>query len=193
MFAARLHADSEVTMNEWGVYVMVVALASGEIRSQQPKPPPDPLHDVRFLVGRWSGSSEGQAGKGVVSRSYEPVLNERFLHERNKSEYAPQAANPKGEVHEHWSLLSYDEIRQTVVLRQFHVEGFVNTYRLTPRQGASKVLVFESEQIENLPGEWRARETYEQVSDDAFTETFELAPPGKPFETYGTTRLRRVR
>jgi len=187
-------------MNGWGVYVMVVALASGEARSQQPKPPPDPLHDVRFLVGRWHGSSEGQAGKGVVSRSYEPVLRERFLHERNKSEYAPQAANPKGEVHEHWSFLSehwsflsYDKIRQTVVLRQFHVEGFVNTYRLTQRPGSSKVLVFESEQIDNLPGEWRARETYEQISDDEFSETFELAPPGKPFETYGKTRLRRVR
>jgi len=51
----------------------------------------------------------------------------------------------------------------------------------------------ESEQIENLPGEWRARETYEQASDDEFTETFELASPGKPFETYRRTRLRRVR
>lgn len=67
------------------------------------------------------------------------------------------------------------------------------TYRLTPRQGASKVLVFESEQIENLRGEWKARETYEQISDDEFTETFELAAPGKPFETYGKTGLRRVR
>ena len=176
------------------VLVLVVALASSDVRSQQPKAPPDPLRDVRFLVGRWSGISEGQAGKGVVSRTYEPVLRERFLHERNKSEYAPQAANPKGEVHEHWSVLGYDKIRQTVVFRQFHVEGFVITYRLAlPQGGASKVLVFESEQIENLPGEWRARETYEQVSDDEFTETFELAPPTKPFETYGKTRFRRVR
>ena len=180
-------------MKPRGVFFMVVALASGEVRSLQPTPRPDELHDVRFLVGRWQGSSEGQAGTGVVNRSYEPVLGERFLHERNKSEYPPQAANPKGEVHEHWSFLSYDKIRKTVVLRQFHVEGFVNTYRLTPRQGSRKVLVFESEEIDNLPGEWRARETYEQISDDEFTETFELAPPGKPFETYGKTRLRRVR
>ena len=66
------------------------------------------------------------------------------------------------------------------------------TYRLAPRQGASKVLVFESEQIENLRGEWKARETYEQLSDSEFTETFELAGPGKPFEMYGKARLRRV-
>jgi hypothetical protein len=95
-----------------GVMILVVALASSEVRSQPPKPPPDPLQDVRFLVGQWRGTSEGQAGKGVVNRSYEPVLHGRFLHERNKSEYAPQAANPKGEVHEHWSMLGYDKIRQ---------------------------------------------------------------------------------
>jgi hypothetical protein len=175
-----------------GVFVLVVALASSDVPPQQSKTTPDPLRDVRFLVGQWRGTSEGQAGKGVVRRSYEPVLHERFLHERNTSEYAPQAANPKGEVHEHWSMLGYDKIRQTVVFRQFHVEGFVITYRLTPRQEASKVLVFESEQIENLRGEWKARETYEQISDSEFTETFELASPGKPFETYGKARLRRV-
>jgi hypothetical protein len=180
-------------MMGWSVFGLVVALGSSEVRSQQPKPPPDPLHEVRFLVGQWRGTSEGQAGKGEVSRSYEPVLHERFLYERNKSEYAPQAANPKGEVHEHWSMLGYDKVRHTVVFRQFHVEAFVITYRLAPRQDASKVLVFESEQIENLRGEWKARETYEQISDDEFTETFELAAPGKPFETYGKTRLRRVR
>ena len=180
-------------MNRWGISVILVTLAAGEVHSQQPTPRPDALQDVRFLVGRWRGSSEGQAGQGVVTRSYEPVLHARFLHERNKSEYAPQAANPKGEVHEHWSFLGYDKVRQTVVFRQFHVEGFVITYRLAPRQDASKVLVFESEQIENLRGEWKARETYEQLSDREFTETFELAAPGKPFEIYGTTRLRRVR
>jgi hypothetical protein len=142
-----------------GIIILVVAVASSEGRSEPLKPPRDQLQDVRFLVGQWRGTSEGQAGKGVVSRSYEPVLHGRFLHERNKSEYAPQAANPKGEVHEHWSFLGYDKIRQTVVFRQFHVEGFVITYRLAPRPAASKALVFDSEEIENLRGEWKARTT----------------------------------
>jgi hypothetical protein len=43
-----------------------------------------------------------------------------------------------------------------------------------------------------LPADWKARETYEQISQDEFTETFELAPPGKPFEVYGKARLSRV-
>jgi hypothetical protein len=156
-------------------------------------PQADPFADVRFLVGRWKGSSEGEPGKGSVARSYEVVLGGRFIHERNRSEYPVQPANPKGEVHEHWSVLSYDRVRKLPVLRQFHQEGFVNTYRLVDRREDGRVLVFETEGLENLPGEWRARETYTRVSDDEFTETFELAAPGKPFETYSRATLRRER
>ena len=178
-------------MNRWSTVALVAVLASGEARSEEAKPA-DRLSEVRFLVGRWNGTSDGQAGRGSVSRVYEPILNGRYIHERNRSEYPAQAANPKGEIHEHWSFLSYDKIRQTVVLRQFHVEGFVNTYRLVPRNAADKRLVFESDQIENLPGDWKARETYEQISPDEFTETFELAAPGKAFEVYGKTQFSRV-
>jgi hypothetical protein len=170
---------------------LAALLASGEAWSDEPKPT-DRLAEVRFMVGRWKGTSEGQAGRGSVSRVYEPILNGRYIHERNRSDYPAQPANPKGEVHEHWSFLSYDKVRQTVVLGQFHVEGFVNTYRLLPRNDTDKRLVFESEQIDNLPADWKARETYEQISPDEFTETFELAPPGKPFEVYGKARLTRV-
>jgi hypothetical protein len=184
---------NEKTAKPVTVLVLLLVLTGSPLSSESPKAPADPFHEVRFLVGQWTGTSEGQAGKGSVTRSYEPVLKERFLHERNRSEYPPQPANPKGEVHEHWSLLSYDKIRQTLVLRQFHVEGFVNTYRLAPTPDATARLVFESEDIENLPGGWRARETYERVSPDEFSETFEVAPPGKPFEVYGKARFRRIR
>ena len=179
------------SMNRWSTIVLTALLATAEAWPEEPKPT-DRLSDVRFLVGRWKGTSDGQAGRGSVSRVYEPILNGRYIHERNTSDYPAQPANPKGEVHEHWSVLSHDKIRQTVVLRQFHVEGFVNTYRLLPRSGTDKRLVFESEQIDNLPADWKARETYEQISHDEFTEMFELALPGKPFEVYGKARLTRI-
>jgi hypothetical protein len=175
------------------IVVALVLTSSHGASSQSSQPAADPFRDVRFLVGRWTGSSEGQAGKGSVTRTYEPVLNARFIHERNRSEYPAQPANPKGEVHEHWSVLSYDKVRETVVLRQFHVEGFVNTYRLLPKDASSGRLVFESEAIENLRGAWRARETYEVLSPDEFTETFEVASPGKEYEVYGKAHLRRTR
>jgi hypothetical protein len=55
----------------------------------------------------------------------------------------------------------------------------------------SKTLVFVTEQIENIPAGWRARETYRIVSADEFVEVFELAEPGKDFELYSEGRYRR--
>jgi hypothetical protein len=54
-------------MSRWSKIVLVVLLASGEARSDEPKAT-DRLSDVRFLVGRWYGTSDGQAGRGSVSR-----------------------------------------------------------------------------------------------------------------------------
>ena len=158
----------------------------------RPAPAADPWTPVRFLIGDWTGESEGEPGKGAATRSYQFVLKDRFIHERNVSTYPPQPKNEKGEVHEHWSFLSYDRARHTIVLRQFHPEGFVNQYALRPG-GAPGALVFESEALENVPAGWKARETYRVVSPDEFVETFEIASDGSTFSVYSRTRFRRAR
>jgi len=153
---------------------------------------PDPWQPVRFLVGRWEGTTQGEPGKGSVARSYEFVLGDRFIHERNTSTYPPQDKNEKGEVHQHWSFLSYDRIGKALVLRQFHTEGFINQYRHAAAQSTAQHLVFESEAFENLDSKWRAREVYDVLGPDEFTETFQLAEPGKDFQTYSMNRFKRV-
>jgi len=153
----------------------------------------DPWRPVRFLEGEWRGTSEGQAGTGTVTRKYEFVMNGRFLHERNVSTYPPQEKNPKGEVHEHWTLFSHDRARRMLVMRQFHVEGFVNQYAMSAAADFERGFVFESEGFENLAAGWKARERYEKVSADEFVEIFELAAPGKEFEVYSRTHFRRVK
>ena len=57
---------------------------------------------------------------------------------------------------------------------------------------AQKVM-FTSEQIENIPAGFRARETYVVIGPDAFEEVFELAEPGKSFETYSHARFTRIK
>jgi hypothetical protein len=153
----------------------------------------DPWAAIRRLVGEWSGTSSGQPGDGNVVRRYSFVLNDRYLHETNTSEYPPHERNKKGERHEHWGLFSYDQQHKALVLRHFHVEGFVNTYMQVAAAGAPDAVVFESVAFENLVAEWKARETYQFVSDDEFIETFELAPPGKPYQPYSRALLKRVR
>ncbi len=152
----------------------------------------DPFASISVLIGTWEGTSEGQPGKGTVRREYSRTLNGRFIRVRNRSDYPPQEKNPKGEVHEDEGFISLDWARQRLVLRQFHVEGFVNQYVEEPGTTAA-TLVFASEAIENIPAGWRARETYLVSGSDQFEEIFELAEPGKPFDVYSHARFRRLK
>ncbi len=152
----------------------------------------DGFAPIRFLPGRWQGTSAGEPGEGTLVREYEPVLGDRFIREHNVSTYPAQEKNPSGEVHEHFSFFSYDRRRDRIVFRQFHQESFVITYVLDNAASTSSKLVFVSEAFENLDPAFRARETYEFVSNDEFTETFEVAEPGKEFEVYSRAHLRRA-
>jgi len=87
----------------------------------------DTFAPFRFLVGTWAGDQAGQPGEGTAERTYQFILNGRFLQERNTSTYLPQEKNKTGEVHHHMSMISYDTTRKLFVFRQFHTEGFVNT------------------------------------------------------------------
>ena len=152
------------------------------------QPSPSPLEPLQFLLGDWTGVTDGQPGHGAGKRHYDFVLRGKFIHGTNETIYPPQAKNPKGEKHQDLGFFSYDSGRKLLVLRQFHVEGFVNQYAQRP--GA---LVFETERIENIPDGWRARESYTVISKDEFEEVFELAEPGKDFELYSKSRWKRVK
>ena len=155
-------------------------------------PPADPWQPILRLVGQWKGTASGEAGQGEVNREYTRVLKDRYVRETNTSVYPAQERNKTGETHEHWSMFSYDKQRKLLVLRQFHVEGFVNTFRFSPEASTADRFVFDSESFENFSNAWKARETYEFTSLDEFVETFELAPPGKPYQVYSRTQLKRV-
>ncbi len=179
------------TLTWLALSVFAFWLSAPSATGQEKKP--DTWEPVRFLVGEWQGTAKGEAGDGTVQRTYSFVLKDRYLHEKNVSTYPPQAANKAGEVHEHWSFLSYDRARATIVLRQFHQEGFVNQYSLNKSASGPKKLVFESEGFENLDSNWKARETYEILSPDNFVETFEIAAPGKEFQVYSRNSFKRVK
>lgn len=146
----------------------------------------------KIMIGKWKGSSEGQPGKGSYERSFELVLNRKFIEIKNKSTYPPSKENPKGEVHEDHGFISYDKGRKTFVLRQFHIEGFVNQFKIESISADGKTIVFVSESIENIPPGFRARESYQIVNNNEFIETFELAEPGKEFEVYSKATLKRI-
>jgi hypothetical protein len=173
--------------------LLLIAALLGFIAAQtpagSPTPAPDPWAPIRVMEGEWEGESQGNPGKGTVKRAYAFVLNKKFLNETNVSTYPPRPKNPKGEVHHHWSFFSYDRARKTLILRQFHQEGFVNQFAMV-QTAMPNTIVFESEALENVPKGWKARETYEIVSPDEFVETFEIASTGG-YEVYSRNRFKR--
>jgi hypothetical protein len=173
-----------------GTQLILAFLLWSPIRAQSAQQP-DAWEPLKYFVGSWEGVAKGEPGAGKVEREYQFVLNGKFLQAINKSAYPPQEKNPKGEVHEDWGLFSYDRGRKLFVLRQFHVEGFVNQYALDRAASNDKTLVFVTESIENIPAGWRAREIYRILNNDEFVETFELAGPGKEFEVYSENRFKR--
>lgn len=155
---------------------------------------PESVHlwgPLRYLLGSWIGTSSGKPGVSTSERSYTLILGDQFIEVKGRSTFEPQEANPSGEVHEELGLISYDKDRSRYVLREFHVEGYVNQYVMEPAPPGGQKLVFATETIENIPPGWQARTTLEILSPDSFRETFELAGPGKPWSCIITSGLQR--
>jgi len=173
------------------------AMVVGRAGALTPEPPMPPvLHNslapLRRFVGAWDGRGEGQPGESIVVRLYEPAVGGRYLMARNSSSYLPQRKNPKGERHKDLGFFSFDKARKRFVLRQFNIEGFVNTFVATTEDFVNDTIIVESEAIENIPKGYRARETYRFSGADAFEEIFEIAEPGKDFALYSHNHLRRA-
>lgn len=118
----------------------------------------DPWPPFVFFVGSWKGTGKGQPGVSKVERRYQFILDGKFMEVKHKSVYEPQPKNPKGETHEDLGFVSYDRGRKQHLFRQFHTEGFVIHYLVESISTDNKVIVFQSESIENIPSGWRARE-----------------------------------
>jgi hypothetical protein len=182
---ARIVLLGAVTWAAWGAQTGALNAAPQQTEAS------DPWLPVRRMLGSWEGDSKGEPGAGKCVREYRLTLKEKFIQVTNKSTYPPQEKNPKGEVHEDVGFISHDKAAKKLVLRQFHVEGFVNHYVLDSVSEDKRRVVFVTVAIENIPAGWRGRETYEFIDDDQFIETFALAAPGKDFAIYSETRFRR--
>lgn len=153
----------------------------------------DPWKIFRYFLGEWKGEGEGKVGVSQVERRYNFILNDHFIQVNNRSVYEPQENNPQGEIHEDMGLFSYDKSRGMHILREFHVEGYINQYSIKIQDEEGHILEMTTEAIENIPPGWRARTIYQILNEDEFDETFELAKPGQDWTCFMTNHLRRER
>ena len=142
---------------------------------------------LRLLAGTWDGAISGQLGTGTGVREYELILDENFLLFRQASVRMPQELSPAGDHHRELCIFSYDAERDTIVLREFFVEGVVS--RSTCEIEGSTVTC-TAEEIENGAG-MQARLTLEIHDAFSFDEVYELAFPGEELSVYFTNRWTR--
>jgi len=134
-----------------------------------------------YFAGSWQGRETGRAGIGKGSRTYEFIMGGQYLYARNQSVFEPQGKKAERETHEDWTFFSYDKYRETFIVRQFNVEGFVNHFVLDSLSHDQKTFVFVTESSENAPPGLRARLRVQIKNENEFAESFELAPPDQDF------------
>ena len=153
--------------------------------SQEETAPPDPWEPLRLLPGVWQGEIDGRLGTGSGIREYRFILDGQFLEQRHGSVRLPQEKSPAGDHHRELSVFSYDRDRETIVLRSFIVEGYVNTYTCDTEPMR---FVCTAEHTENGLG-FQVRWTIEIESPYEFNEIFELASPDEEeLSVYFTNR-----
>jgi hypothetical protein len=80
-----------------GTVIILLAAAAASLCAQESGP--DAFAPLRFFVGTWQGDQLGQPGNGVSRRTYEFVLNNRFLEVKKHFDVfaateKPQRRNP---------------------------------------------------------------------------------------------------
>ena len=165
---------------------VVVLLTSAGLAES--KPDGDPWAPVRPLLGTWMGVELGKEDSSRVRQDYEFAFGGTFVRGATYAEFDPAEAGAKTEVHEDVGYLSFDPARQQIVFRQFHSEGFVNTYVLERTTGDS--LVFVSESTEGSGGS-RVRVRYWLAGPDEYVQELDLAPPESSYFTYKQMKMVR--
>ena len=152
----------------------------------------DQFANFDFLIGKWQGVESGSAGNGIGFRTYEYDLNKYVIVEKNMSTFPKSEEKPRGEVHRDFGVMTYNSNDSLIVFRQFFIEGFTNIYVLDKAASTNDKFVFVTREIENSPGNWKARVTLNKISDSEFKEIFEIASDGKNFSQLLQNRWVRV-
>jgi len=141
--------------------------------------PENKLDALGMLIGSWTGEGRGYGNVSRVENSFEYVLQGHFIRNRTQS-VAHDSDGEFVELHEDWGMFSYDPDRDSIVLREFYSEDYVNICLMEEVGEPDKRLVFTSEKTERAGG-LKARLRYDFLSDDAFTVCLDLAKPGDEF------------
>ncbi len=136
----------------------------------------DTWRDFEFLLGEGSWSGGGHPGQVTTGTcTFKPDLNGTVLRRVVHLEY-PATKERAAFSHDDLLYVYRDPADSSLRAIFFDNENHVIRYAVTVNPGGDSIQFLS----DAAPGGTRARMTYQQGGSDSVTETFELAPPGKP-------------
>ncbi len=132
----------------------------------------DPLE---FLIGTWTQKTE----TSTVTHTYEWVLDGQFIQSTTDAHFHP--ADGKESTHQDIGYFSFDAARDNIVFRQFHSEGFINTYVLDLERTNDTLIVLNTEHTENAGG-MRAELTIDKNAENSYEMILYLASKDGQFK-----------
>jgi len=164
---------------------IILGLALTSAFAQQSK-----FDRLAFLIGDWQGTGSGFGNnQSVITASYKPIMDGTYIEFVNESMFEPTVQNPEGEHHIDKGMISYDNARKAIVIRQYNSEGYFNQYLLNDSVSTADSLVFETEFIENFVPGGSATWTVEQISESEIETNFYVSFPGRKTACFGTNKL----
>jgi len=138
----------------------------------------NPWKDFDFLLGDWTWSGGGKPGQATIgSCTFKPDLDGTVLRRTVHLEY-PASKDRAAFSHEDLLYVYRDPADSALRAIFFDNENHIIRYAVTVGANAGSIQFLS----DAAPGGTRARMTYKRLGPDSVTETFELAPPGKPEE-----------
>jgi hypothetical protein len=156
--------------------IVLLLGAFPSLRAQQSQS--NPWRDFEFLLGEWSWSGGGHPGQATTGTStFKPDLNGTVLRRTVHLEY-PATEQRAAFSHDDLLYVYRDPADNSLRAIFFDNENHVIRYVVTVAADRNSIQFLS----DAAPSGTRARMTYKRVGADSVTETFELAPPGKPEE-----------
>lgn len=151
-------------------------------------PTPPDFSMLDWLQGQWTGRTQPNTPSGELMLTVSSEMGKRFLFFRGEVSLAATPTVPA--TKESWmGVLSASPGGTGFILQVFSSTGFITRYRLTV-DGAE--LHLNPEGGDSPPPGWLFRRTWARTGPDEFSETVQVAPPGKVFFDYYSAKFTRA-
>lgn len=152
-----------------------------------PLPPRPDYSGLDWLIGEWTGKTNGKSPQGEIRLAVSFDLDKRVMIFREEVALAATETLPESKQAS-IGILSQDVSGAEFVMRVFSDTGFITRFRVAVDAGT---VSFNPEGGEQPPPGWLFRRTLQHTNVAELLETVQVAPPQKAFFDYYTAKLTR--